>query len=609
MLQVVVGPLHAYVLGTMRKALRLMVKRFGMAGRELSVQQKAAMCALEASLADADRHCIWTQRVGSFRAVVPFLNGVLTKRVLEVFIFSAPELLQVGASTSVTLQQRRDAMAGLITYMHGFRQCFQVPLTERAKAHASANLAAGVRLMHKAFPPNARKGEGANGMCSILPHVSLHSNLYLTLLGSALNVDDGVCEERHQGIKMHSENVNRGNRDSWAKTVFTASTRDHALQLAFCEHRYGQDFQYRMGDAAVAFTREPSAVVGALVWRSASYAAAVEVVTRDAGVLSARPAMDVPAIAACALLRCWCCPAYTEEPPLVVWRRKDGVGIASTYGVGGVPAQPLPGGDGAALALNPERGAQLLLSFQKIYPGVPAPPLSCFHAFKSVKLPGLGKAVPVGEWVLLDRDKLASHIRNLDPAAVDDDAARAAATLDPRLAVPDDYFNWPDRYWLARVREVWSVLVDGVHYPLFTPIYYEFPKTTGRAPAGAVAAWLRDTDGAKGCGVGTQCWMVRPWTGLPGSKADEAPVPTSLIMRVPNVVHFCKGSSCKVKAACQHQVHAGLTGAVAVMEARGCHCTDAQRNVMRPVHQCSGADNNMWLVSPFDFGNKGVVQW
>ncbi len=82
-------------------------------------------------------------------------------------------------------------------------------------------------------------------------------------------------------------------------------------------------------------------------------------------------------------------------------------------------------------------------------------------------------------------------------------------------------------------------------------------------------------------------------------------MPTCLIQRTPNVVHLCNGG-CKDKLVCKHNV---LAGVVAAMESGGCFCPPSQQ-ALRRVHQCGGSrEHNRWLVSAFDFDNKGLVRY
>jgi hypothetical protein len=211
----------------------------------------------------------------------------------------------------------------------------------------------------------------------------------------------------------------------------------------------------------------------------------------------------------------------------------------------------------------------------------------------------------VGDWVLLDRSQVLAAWKLLKPDSVDPVVDLAAAKLDPLIAVEDDYQFWPERFVAARVRDIYSVNFGGVTYTVFTPIYYEFVPTNG-ACGENVQAYSRDTT-RQGRPVGTRSWIIQRWMGVNDALEDEMPLPTSVIRRVPNIVHACTVGGCEQAEACKHAMYVGLPRVVRVLLTSGCTCSAKAKRVRRIVHSCK--DNDRWLISPFDMGNKGHVQW
>ena len=158
---------------------------------------------------------------------------------------------------------------------------------------------------------------------------------------------------------------------------------------------------------------------------------------------------------------------------------------------------------------------------------------------------------------------------------------------------------------MAIVRDIFAVNFGGVTYTMFTPIYYEFKPGNGRACENS-RAYARDT-ARPGRPVGTRSWILERWMGVGEAKEDEMPLPTSLIRRVPNVVHACTLDGCGQAEACQHAMYEGRPRVVRMAMASGCTCSAKAKRVRRIVHKCSS--NDLWLLSPFDLGNKGRVQW
>ena len=603
--QTVVGPLHFAILGVVRKALVLLAKRtVGQNGTPLSDYLQTPLAALEAALADDDKHCAWTARVLSFRAVVKALNGVLTSRLLEVFLFAVNEVVALGKQESRAL--RVDAMTGLVDFVLGLRYLMQAPSTARARAEASRLMVAGVSALAKAFPPGTHKGTGANGLHSVLAHLTLHIDYLLQLYATACNVDDAVVEERHQPMKARANNVNRGRRDTWSRTIHANLRLQHSVRLMFQEQRYGDGLRSRLGAAAAAFSTQQHAAVGKLVWGSASYSDAVEVVDRSADDLTPRPSFVAPGVAACAPLPCWCCPGYTAQPSLVMWRRSTVAGdISLTFGVGGVPSEPRK--VKAMLMLPPDRWRLTRQSFIAAFPGV-ASAVDTMGAFGGLKLPGIASPMRVSDWVLLDRAKVLSAWKLQRPESHDHVVHHASATFDRLIVVEDDYQFWPERYVAARVRDIFAVEVGGVYYSMFTPVYYEFFDAPSGTPAGEnLMAYARDTARGAARPVGTQSWIVERWMGGAGALLDEMPLPTGVIRRVPNIVHACTVGGCTSRDACVHGMYTGLPEPVRTMLASGCSCSAKAKCTRRIVHSCGS--NDRWLVSPFDLGNKSRVQW
>lgn len=603
--QLIVGPLHFAILGVLRKSLVLLMKRtVGQNGTTLSEYLKAPLAALEAALDDEDKHCSWTQRVLSIRAMVKFLNGGLTARLLEVFLFAVNEVVALGKADSK--QQRVNAMSGLVDFVFGVRYMMQAPSTPRAKREAKRLMIAGVTALALAFPPGTHKGTGAKGLNTVLAHLTHHVEFMLALFGTGSNADDSVVEERHQEMKAVAGNVNRGRRDTWPRTIHESMRLVHSLRLAFHEKRYGGGLQHRLGADAAAFSVLPHVAVGKLVWGSQSFSDAVEVMLRSIDDLSPRPSFISPVVAACAALSCWCCPAYTASPPLVVWRRGTSAShIVLTFGVGGVPTEPTHAS--AAQALLADRLELTRDSFVAAFPGAAASVCS-LRQFGALKLPGISTAVRVGDWVLVDRAKVLSAWRLLKPDSHDAVVQAAAARYDPQVAVADDYQFWPERYVVARVRDIFAVEVGGVFYTLFTPVYYEFADApSGTDPGENILAFARDTPRGAARPVGTNSWIVERWMGGTGAQLDEQPLPTSVIHRVPNVVHACTAGGCKSAAACVHGMYVGLPEPVRSMMSQGCRCSAKLKSARRIVHNCMS--NDRWLVSPFDLSNKSVVKW
>jgi hypothetical protein len=504
-------------------------------------------------------------------------------------------------------------MTGLVDFTLGLRYLMQTPNTARAKREAARLMAAGVQALNDAFPPNMHKGTGANGLHTVLAHLTQHDSYLLQMYGTACNVDDAVVEERHQPMKAQADHVNRGRRDTWPRTLQNGLCLLQAVRLAFQEGRFGPSMEHALGDAAVDFSTQASAVVAHLVWGRPSYSDAVEVVARSADDLSPRPRCAAPAMAACTPLLCWCCPAWMAAPALVVWRRATQLGdISFTFGVGGVPSEPHSTLASAVLPIN----RQLLLQRACIaaFPGVPAASWESLATWGALKLPGVMSPVRAGDWVLLDRAQLLAFLKVVEPSGAHDAVVAAAAQLlDPLIAVPDDYQFWPERYVVARVRDINAVEADGVRYTLITPIYYEFinteegqPRSSAAAAGENVLAWARDTSRSAACPVGTHSWIVTRWLGGPGSLQDETPLPTGIIRRVPNIVHFCAGA-CKPAEACAHGMYVHLAEPARTLLCRGCTCSAKQKSVRRIVHQCK--DNDRWLISPFDLGNRSRVEW
>ena len=603
--QTVVGPLHAFILGVLRKALVLLAKRtVGQNGTPLSDYLQAPLAALEAALADEDKHCAWTARVLSFRSIVKVLNGVLTSRLLEVFLFAVNEVVTLGRHDGRS--QRVDAMTGMIDFMFGLRYAMQAPSTTRARSEASRLMVAGVRALARAFPPGTHKGTGANGLHSVLAHLTYHVEYLLQLYATACNVDDAVVEERHQAMKARANNVNRGRRETWSRTIHANLRLQHSVRLVFQERRYGDGLCLPLGAAAAAFSTLPHAAVGKLVWGSPSYSDAVEVVERSTDDLSPRPSFVAPHVAECAELPCWCCPKYTALPQLVMWRRSTVAGdISLTFGIGGVPTEPRTAL--ASQALPADRWQMTRESFIVEFPGA-ITAVDTMREYGGLKLPGISSPVRVGDWVLLDRAKVVRAWQLKRPDSHDNIVNIAADKIDPLIAVEDDYQFWPERYVAARVRDIFAVQVDDVYYTVFTPVYYEFVDAPrGTPPHENALAYLRDTARGNSRPVGTQSWIVTRWLGDAGALIDEMPLPTSLIHRVPNIVHACTIGGCTVDDACVHGMYIGLPEPVRTMLTAGCSCSAKAKRTRRIVHKCHS--NDRWLVSPFDLGNKSRVQW
>jgi hypothetical protein len=603
--QTIVGQLHAFILGVARKGLVLLAKRtVGQNGTPLSDYLRAPLAALEATLADEDKHCSWTARVVSFRAIVKSLNGELTSRLLEVFLFAVNEVVALGKAEGRS--QRIDAMTGLVHFVFGMRYLTQTPNTNRARCEASRLMVAGVTALARAFPPGTHKGTGANGLHSVLAHLTYHVDYLLQLYATAANVDDAVVEERHQPMKARANNVNRGKSDTWSRTILASLRLQHSVRLLFQEQRYGDGLRLRLGDAAAAFSTRPLSAVGKLVWGTSSFSDAVEVVDRNADDLTPRPSFVTPDVVACTLLPCWCCPKYTAQPALVMWRRSTVAGdIALTFGVGGVPTEPRK--QQAAQSLPANRWQLTRQSFVVAFPGAAAA-VDTMGEFGGLKLPGIASSVRVGDWVLLDRAKVLCAWKLQRPESHDHVVHHASATLDPLVVVEDDYQFWPERYVAARVRDIYAVQVGGVYYSMFTPVYYEFFDAPSGTPAGEnVLAYARDTARGAARPVGTLSWIVERWMGGDGALIDEMPLPTAVIRRVPNIVHACTVGGCTSKEACVHGMYTGLPEPVRTMLTSGCKCSAKAKCTRRIVHSCR--DNDRWLVSPFDLGNKSRVQW
>ena len=602
--QLIVGPLHFAILGVLRKALVLLGKRnLGANGSALADYLRELIAALEAALDDDDKHCSWTARVANFRAIVKSLNGVLTSRLLEVFLFAVNEVVALGRDD--TKRQRIDAMTGLVDYVHGLRYMMQAPSTERSRTEAVRLMVAGVKALARAFPPDTHKGDGARGLHTVLAHLTFHVEWVLQLYATGCNVDDAVVEERHQPMKQRANNVNRGWRDTWGRTIHSQLRLLHGVRLAFQEQRYGVGLCSQLGLAAAAFSTVPHVAVAHLVWGSPLYSDTVEVVARSADDISPRPSIQAPPVAACASLSCWCCPGFMSEPALVVWRRSSVTGdIQSSFGVGGVPAeqrQPSPQCD-----FPDDRWKLLRSSFVAAFPGA-ASVVDEMRAYGGIKLPGIASAVRVGNWVLVDRAQTLSAWRLLKPNASDPIVDWAAKTLDPLIEVGDDYQFWPERYVVALVRDISAADFGGVTYTMFTPIYYEFKRGSGPPGGGENAtSYARDIP-RNGRPVGTRSWILERWMGGVDALADEMPLPTSLIRRVPNVVHACTLDGCGQAEACQHAMYKGRPPVVRMAMPSGCTCSAKAKRVRRIVHNCT--NNDLWFLSPFDMGNKGRVQW
>ena len=603
--QLVVGPLHFGILGVLRKGLVLLAKRsVGANGTPLAEYLREPLAALEAALDDDDRHCSWTARVVNFRGIAKSLNGVLTSRLVEVFLFAVNEVVALGRDE--TRRQRINAMSGLVDFVHGLWYMMQAPSTERSRSEAVRLMVSGVKLLARAFPPATHKGDGARGLHTVLAHLTFHVKVLLHLYATGSNVDDAVVEERHQPMKQRSNNVNRGRRDTWGRTIHSSLHLLHGVCLAFQEQRYGIGLSSRLGAEAAAFSTMQHVAVAHLVWGSPLYSDAVEVVVRSADDISPRPFIQAPAVAACAPLGCWCCPAFMALPPLVVWRRSRVTGdILCTFGVGGVPTEPREPSS-PQCGLPDDRWRLLEDSFSAAFPGA-SNVAAQLRAYGGLKLPGIASPVRIGDWVLLDRAQTLSAWRLVQVNGANDAVVDwAASTLDPLEATGDDYQFWPELFVAARVRDICAVISGGVAYTMFTPIYYEFKRGSGPRGENA-AAYARDTGGRTNRPVGTGSWILERWMGAAGAKEDEMPLPTSLIRRVPNIAHYCTLDGCGEATACKHAMYEGLPRIVRMVVTSGCTCSAKKKAARRIVHNCG--NNDLWLLSPFDMGNKSRVRW
>ena len=279
--------------------------------------------------------------------------------------------------------------------------------------------------------------------------------------------------------------------------------------------------------------------------------------------------------------------------------------ISLTFGVGGVPTEAR--NMQATQTLPADRWQLTRQAFIAAFPGAAAA-ADTMREFGGLKLPGIATPVRVGDWVLLDRAKVLSAWVLQKPDSRDDIVDKAAATYDPLIAVEDDYQFWPERYVAERVRDVFAVQVGGACYSMFTPVYFEFKDAPKGTPAGEnLIAYARDTARGAARPVGTQSWILERWMGGEGALLDETPLPTSLICRVPNVVHACTTLGCRSDEACVHSMYTGLPEPVRTMLTGRCSCSAKAKRARRIVHNCK--DNDLWLLSPFDLGNKSRVQW
>ena len=289
-----------------------------------------------------------------------------------------------------------------------------------------------------------------------------------------------------------------------------------------------------------------------------------------------------------------------------MWRRSTVAGdISLTFGVGGVPTEPHNAT--AIQALPADRWQLTRQAFIVTFSGA-ATAVDTMREYGGLKLPGIATPVHVGDWVLLDRAKVLSAWQLQKADSRDVVVDEASVKFDPLIAVEDDYQFWPERYVAARVRDIFAVQVGGVYYTLFTPVYYEFSDAPKGTPAGEnLIAYERDTARGSARPVGTESWVVKRWMGGVGALLDEMPLPTSLIRRVPNIVHACTINGCRSADACVHGMYTGLPEPVRTMLAGGCLCSAKAKRTRRIVHNC--ASNDRWLVSPFDLGNKSRVLW
>ena len=612
-LQIVIGKLHFCILGVFRKGLKLLAKRhMSLGSSALSALLSNLIREFDAATRDVDRQCGWTAKVRSLRAAVKFFNGELTQRFMEVVLFAIPEVIACGKAAE--RQQRVDAMRGLVQFMHGLRYAGQEPLTERAVEEAARLMESGIRLLDAAFPPCGRKGEGANGIRSVLPHLTVHIRVLLLLLGHTGMWNDAICEARHQLMKAASSCTNRGDPASWPNTMFADMHGRLALALAIREGRYGAEFVHPLGRSLVEFASAATPLAGELLHASPSYYSSVTPVALSFDDATPRPVDNAAPVlpqGAVAALPCWCCPEWQACPGLVCERRahRSGAapGIAFTYAVGAVPSKRDTHTDGFALGevlcnTGPLLGRRLPMAqraWHAAYPGAPPPAAADWQIWSALKYAG-GLTVQRGDWVLIDRSKLHRHLQNIDPATTDPVAVAAAATLDPRVAVLEDYAFWPQRFSVARVRNIVSVFVGGIHYPLIDPVYYEFETRPGGVE------FACDTAGARGCGVGTDCFIIKKWDGPAGAATDETMFPAGLVQVVPNVVHYCT-TACKVKPSCVHGIHELEVSLLDKLNRLGCNCSPAKREVSRMVHSCPSASTR-WLVSAFDMGKAAYVQ-
>jgi len=615
-LQVVVGELHTQILGTLRKALNLLVKRHMSISASSSESLKERVRRFDEAIRDVDRACTWTASLRALHSAVRFFNGVLTKRFVERFLFSFPELIDVEVS-SEGKDTLRLACRGLVQFVHGIRYAQQIPQTSRSRAQAELLMESALRLLDQAFPPchKTRKGTGANGMRSALPHGNMHVFVLMSLLGPSSFPDDAPAEARHQGMKASSSNTNRGHLTSWAETMFKDLHIRHALALCWSEGRYGFQFEFPLGMSVREKITEATPLAGDLIHCSPSYYSAVEVVTRSSDDTTPRPVdreCPLPPAGYVAALPCWCCPSWQHTIPLVVQRRAVRVGtdhpyIGFTYGFGGLPSQRLLAGlEASSNVLASSRRTLLNKAFSAAFPLAPIPTSSDWHVYGAAKLPG-GLTVHVGDWVLMDRHALFQFM-NLVGDASDQIAELAAAQLDPRIAVLEDYAYWPERFAACRIRAIVDVVIDGIHHTFVDPVYYEFVVGTESSPSDVnVLPFVRDTAGAKKCTVGTECWVLKKWDGEDGAATDETLFPLGMIRVVPNVVHKCV-AACKPGPACIHRVHAKQTILLNSLDTHDCRCCRAKQSVTRIVHSCPPSTSE-WLLSAFDMDKSGYVKW
>jgi hypothetical protein len=170
MQQVVVGYLHWLILGLLKKVIRLVRKR--LLGK--AKWAEAVLAAMDMGVADCDRRCAWAGGVPAFSMVVNFLNGDLTRRLGDLVMYAACDMVGGGSSPpggKAAQLHRVKAMQGLVDV----QRAVHLLLLPDARAHMQRQgvdlLLRAVGSLNALFPVS-----GALAKRTCLPHW-LHDGL------------------------------------------------------------------------------------------------------------------------------------------------------------------------------------------------------------------------------------------------------------------------------------------------------------------------------------------------------------------------------------------------------------------------------------------------